>query len=63
MAKGKEIPLISFNQNVKAALEEMSKKNLGMVCVKAKNGKISIWTTTPLTIPANKALAYNNDLN
>ena len=44
MAKEKEIPLISFNQNVKAALREMSKKNLGMVCVKAKNGKISIIT-------------------
>ena len=28
-----------------------------------KNCEIIIWTTTPWTIPANKALAYNNDLN
>ena len=44
MAKEKEIPLISFSGTVKAALEEMSKKKLGIVCVKEKNGKINIIT-------------------
>ena len=29
---------------------------------KLKNTEIIIWTTTPWTIPANKALAYNNNL-
>ena len=29
---------------------------------KLKNSEIIIWTTTPWTIPANKALAYNNNL-
>ena len=28
-----------------------------------KDASIVIWTTTPWTIPANKALAYNKDLN
>ena len=28
-----------------------------------KNASIIIWTTTPWTIPANKALAYNKDIN
>jgi len=28
-----------------------------------KNAEIIIWTTTPWTIPANKALAYNTDLD
>ena len=28
-----------------------------------KNTSIIIWTTTPWTIPANKALAYNKDIN
>jgi len=28
-----------------------------------KNALIIIWTTTPWTIPANKALAYNKDIN
>ncbi len=28
-----------------------------------KNSNIIIWTTTPWTIPANKALAYNNNLD
>ena len=27
-----------------------------------ENSEILIWTTTPWTIPANKALAYNKDL-
>ena len=28
-----------------------------------KDAEIIIWTTTPWTIPANKALAYNKDLD
>ena len=28
-----------------------------------KNTSVIIWTTTPWTIPANKALAYNKDIN
>ena len=44
MAKGKEIPLISSNKTMRAAIAEMSKKKLGLVCCKEKNGKISILT-------------------
>ena len=44
MAKGKEIPLISANKTLRAALREMTKKKLGIVCVKEKNGKISLIT-------------------
>ena len=28
-----------------------------------KNSSVIIWTTTPWTIPANKALAYSKDLD
>jgi len=44
MAKGKNIPLISANKTLRAALKEMTKKNLGIVCVKEKNGKINLIT-------------------
>ena len=44
MAKGKEIPLISTNKTMRSAIAEMSKKKLGLVCCKDKNGKISILT-------------------
>jgi len=44
MAKKKEIPLISANQTSQEAFTEMSKKKLGIVCVKEKNGKINIIT-------------------
>ena len=44
MAKKKEIPLISANQTLRNALIEMTKKRLGIVCVKEKNGKISLIT-------------------
>ena len=44
MAKKKEIPLISASQTLRAALTEMTKKKLGIVCVKEKNGKINIIT-------------------
>jgi len=42
MAKGKEIPLVAANKNIKYAIKEMTKKKLGIVCVKEKNGVISI---------------------
>jgi len=44
MAKKKEIPLISASQTLRAALAEMTKKKLGIVCVKEKNGKINLIT-------------------
>jgi len=44
MAKKKEIPLISTNQTLRSALKEMTKKKLGIVCVKEKNGKINLIT-------------------
>ena len=44
MAKGKEIPLINYNRTIKAAILELSKKNLGIVCVKEKKGRISLIT-------------------
>ena len=37
MAKEKEIPLISSNKMMRAAITEMNKKKLGIVCVKDKN--------------------------
>ena len=44
MAKGKNIPLVSADKTLKAALKEMTKKGLGVVCVKEKNGKINLIT-------------------
>jgi arabinose-5-phosphate isomerase len=40
MAKGKEIPIVSSNETIKSAVTEMTKKKLGMVCVKSSK-KIS----------------------
>ena len=53
MARGKGIPLISHSQNMKMAIKEMSKKKLGIVCVKEKNGKIGIITDGDLRRHAN----------
>ncbi len=53
MAKGKEIPLISANKTVRSAVKEMSKKKLGLVCCKEKNGKISILTDGDLRRHSN----------
>tara|TARA_B100001123_G_scaffold109430_1_gene127373 strand:- start:159 stop:1133 length:975 start_codon:yes stop_codon:yes gene_type:complete len=44
MATGKEIPLISVNNTMRSAIKEMSKKKLGIVCIKEKNGKINLIT-------------------
>ena len=53
MAKGKDIPLVSANKNMKFAIKEMSKKELGIVCVKEKNGKISVMTDGDLRRHSN----------
>jgi arabinose-5-phosphate isomerase len=44
MTKGKDIPLVSAKKNMRDAVKEMSKKKLGLVCVKEKNGRVSIIT-------------------
>jgi len=44
MVHGKEIPLIVASNTMKAAIKEMSKKKLGIVCVKERSGKINIIT-------------------
>ena len=44
MVTDKNIPIISANQSMRAAITEMSKKQLGIVCVKEKNGKINLIT-------------------
>jgi len=42
MATGKKIPLVSSKNTMRAAIAEMSKKRLGIVCVKEKKGQIYI---------------------
>ena len=44
MAKGNAIPIVSHKYTMKAGMKEMNKKNLGILCVKDKNGTISILT-------------------
>ena len=53
MAKGKSIPLVSANENMRIAIREMSKKKLGVVCCKEKNGKINILTDGDLRRHSN----------
>lgn len=53
MAKGKEIPLISANKTMRNAIEEMSKKKLGLVCCREKNGRINILTDGDLRRHSN----------
>lgn len=53
MAKGKEIPIVSANQNMKEAITEMTKKRLGVVCCKEKSGKISLLTDGDLRRNSN----------
>ena len=52
-AKGKEIPMVSTNKSIKAAILEMTKKKLGIVCCKDKSGKISILTDGDLRRHSN----------
>ena len=42
MAIGKEIPLVASSKTMREAVSEMSKKDLGIVCIKEKNGKINV---------------------
>ena len=44
MAKGEEIPLISSEKSMYLAVKEMTKKKLGLICCRDKNGKINILT-------------------
>ena len=44
MATNKKIPIVSANQTIKNAVVEMSKKKLGIVCVREKSGKINLIT-------------------
>jgi arabinose-5-phosphate isomerase len=53
MAKGKEIPLISTNKTLRTAIQEMSKKKLGLVCCREKNGRINILTDGDLRRHSN----------
>ena len=53
MAKEKEIPLVSSSATMKAAITEMTKKKLGLVCCKEKNGKINILTDGDLRRHSN----------
>lgn len=53
MAKGKAIPLVRINTTMKNAINEMSKKRLGIVCCKDKNGRIGILTDGDLRRHSN----------
>ena len=53
MAKGKSIPIIPANKTTSAAIKEMSKKRLGVVCCREKNGKINILTDGDLRRHSN----------
>tara|TARA_Y100000590_G_scaffold368583_1_gene429329 strand:+ start:243 stop:1217 length:975 start_codon:yes stop_codon:yes gene_type:complete len=53
MAKGNEIPLVLAKKNILAAITEMNKKKLGIVCCKEKNGTINIITDGDLRRHSN----------
>ena len=53
MAKKKEIPLVSANSTMKKAVDEMTQKRLGLVCIRKKNGKINILTDGDLRRHSN----------
>ena len=53
MAKKKEIPLISSNKSIRAAISELSKKKLGIVCCREKDKKINILTDGDIRRHAN----------
>ena len=59
MAKGREIPLIPANKTVKAAINEMTKKGLGIVCVKEKSGKINLITDGDIRRNSNNLYKKN----
>ena len=53
MAKGNEVPIVNANKNMQTTIKEMSKKKLGLVCCKEKNGKINILTDGDLRRHSN----------
>ena len=53
MARGNEIPIISSEKNMLSAVREMTKKKLGLVCCREKNGKINILTDGDIRRNAN----------
>jgi arabinose-5-phosphate isomerase len=53
MVKGRELPIISANKNMRTAIMEMSKKRLGLVCCKENNGRINILTDGDLRRHSN----------
>ena len=59
MAKNKDIPLIASNKTMKAAIAEMNKKKLGIVCVKDKN---SIMLLTDGDIRRHSNNLYNKKI-
>jgi arabinose-5-phosphate isomerase len=59
MATNKNIPIIAAHQNMRIAISEMSKKKLGMVCVKEKNGKINLITDGDIRRNSNNLYKKN----
>ena len=59
MAKDKEIPIINFDQPIKKAVLEMSKKKLGIVCIKEKIGKINLITDGDIRRNSNNLYKKN----
>ena len=59
MTKGSGIPLVSVTKNMRSAIKEMSKKKLGVVCCKEKNGRISIITDGDLRRHSNNLYKKN----
>ena len=61
MAKNDGVPIVSAGTSMKKAISEMSKKKLGVVCCKEKNGKISILTDGDLRRNSNNL--FNKKIN
>ena len=53
MAKGKEIPIIAASNTIQNAIKEMTKKKLGVICCREKNGRINILTDGDLRRHSN----------
>ena len=60
MAKGKEIPIVLASKNIRNAITEMTKKRLGIVCVKEKNGKINLITDGDIRRNSNNLYKKKN---
>ncbi len=61
MAKNDGVPIVSAGTSMKKAISEMSKKKLGVVCCKERNGKISILTDGDLRRNSNNL--FNKKIN